>query len=77
MKTAVTRRERNVLKIDPKTAAEEMIRLFGEEAAGVVRERASMFLARQDLENAHMWLSVRANVLNLLHAEPKDQDTRH
>ncbi|MDF3626213.1 hypothetical protein [Brytella acorum] len=55
------------LPIDPQATAEQMIRLFGDEAENMAQKRASMFLAQEDMDQARQWLIVTATVRELTH----------
>lgn len=46
------------LPIDPKATAEEMIRLFGDEAGRMAFQRAMMFAECENLKASQEWLQV-------------------
>lgn len=72
-----TQRKKSALTINPKAAADEMIRLLGDDAANVARERAAMFLAAEDLENARTWLAVHVHVLEMLRTNARNGEAIH
>jgi len=65
------------LPIDPKAAADQMIRIFGDEAEIYAQRRIAHFLSQADTERATQWLMVAAHIREMQHGTRRPSQALH
>lgn len=65
------------LPIDPKAAADQMIRIFGREAEIYTQRRITHFLEAGDVERATQWFMVAAHIREMTHGTRRLGEALH